>query len=134
VEYETLIPVSKLVENPKYVLEIVDKFGHAVLLDNNAPAYVVSKPGLLPEITQTTGGTEKMPRYYLQDAMRIVLEEADGHQMHAADLADAVYNRRLYLQRDGGKATYNQMRARVGHYPEMFEALPGNIIRLREKR
>lgn len=73
-----------------------------------------------------------MPRLFLHDAMRIVLEEAECHQMHAADLADAVYDRSLYLQRDGGKATYNQIRARVGHYPKMFEALPGNIIRLRE--
>lgn len=29
------------------------------------------------------------------------------------------------------KQKYNQIRARCSHYPEMFEALPGNIIKLR---
>ena len=35
-------------------------------------------------------------------------------------------------KKDGSKAQYTQIRARCGHYPDMFEALPGNIIRLKQ--
>jgi antitoxin Phd len=52
--------------------------------------------------------------------------------MHAAELADEIYKRRLYLKKDGSKAEYTQIRARCGHYPDMFEALPGNFIKLKE--
>jgi hypothetical protein len=41
--------------------------------------------------------------------------------------------RKLYLKKDGSKAEYTQIRARCGHYPDMFEALPGNLIRLKDK-
>ena len=51
----------------------------------------------------------------------------------AAELADEIYKRRLYLKKDGSKAEYTQIRARCGHYPDMFEALPGNLIRLKDK-
>ena len=51
--------------------------------------------------------------------------------MHAAELADEIYRRRLYLKKDGSKAEYTQIRARCGHYPDMFEALPGNYIKLK---
>lgn len=52
--------------------------------------------------------------------------------MHAAALADEIYNRRLYLQKNGNKAQYSQIRARCGHYPDLFEALPGNYIKLKD--
>jgi antitoxin Phd len=64
--------------------------------------------------------------------MKIVLSEAENRTMHAAELADEIYRRRLYLTRDGSKAHYTQIRARSGNYPERFEALPGNYIRLKE--
>jgi antitoxin Phd len=51
--------------------------------------------------------------------------------MHAAELAYEIYKRRLYLKKDGSKAEYTQIRARCGHYPDMFEALPGNYIKLK---
>lgn len=52
--------------------------------------------------------------------------------MHASKLADEIYERKLYLQKNGNKAKYTQTRARCGHYPDIFEALPGNYIRLKE--
>ena len=73
----------------------------------------------------------EMPNYTLHEAMRIVLSEAENKTMHAAELADEIYKRRLYLKKDGSKAEYTQIRARCGHYPDMFEALPGNLIRLK---
>ena len=67
----------------------------------------------------------------LQEAMKIVLSEATNQTLHASELADIIYDRRLYVQKNGEKAKANQMRARCGHYPEMFEALPRNYIRLK---
>ena len=67
----------------------------------------------------------------LQEAMKIVLSEAANQTLHASELADIIYDRKLYVQKNGEKAKANQMRARCGNYPEMFEALPGNYIRLK---
>ena len=74
---------------------------------------------------------QEMPNYTLHEAMKIVLSEAENKTMHAAELADEIYRRRLYLKKDGSKAEYTQIRARCGHYPDMFEALPGNYIKLK---
>lgn len=69
--------------------------------------------------------------YALQEAMRIVLSEAENHTLHASELTDIIYDRKLYIQKNGEKAKANQMRARCDHYPDMFEALPGDYIKLK---
>ena len=81
----------------------------------------------MPVITPAAKAT-----YTLQEAMRIVLSEAQNQTLHVSELADIIYDRKLYLQKNGEKAKANQMRARCGHYPEMFEALSGNYIRLKQ--
>jgi len=128
---KTLIPYENIKTLPEGVFKIVDEYGQAVLLKDNLPAYIIMRadtiqgnPGIFEEPTKTTP-------YTLHDAMCIVLKEAPDNQMHASDLADAIFSQGLYFQRNGGKADYNQIRARVGHYPELFEAHTGNIIRLR---
>jgi antitoxin Phd len=63
--------------------------------------------------------------------MQIVLTEADNHTLHASVLADIIFERKLYTKKNGEKAQYNQIRARCGHYPDLFEALPGNYIKLK---
>jgi antitoxin Phd len=73
-----------------------------------------------------------IPRRTLQEAMEIVLKEVKAMKMHAAELSDKIYRRKLYLKKYGTQAMHNQIRARCGHYPEMFKALPGNIIQLKE--
>ena len=67
----------------------------------------------------------------IQEAIKKVLSEADNNTMQASELADEIYKRKLYLQKNGKKAQYTQIRARCGHYPDMFEALPGNFIKLK---
>ena len=132
IKFETLIPFERLQKEPDEVFRVVDTYGQAVLLKNNAPAYIIMKPQEAAKTTlQQTEPRQKPSAYTLQEAMRIVLSDAKDHKMHAAELADAIYERGLYVQKNGEKAKYNQMRARCGHYPEMFEALKGNIIRLR---
>ena len=131
IKIDSLIPYDSLKTNIEHVFSIVDKNGKVVLLKDNKPAYIVLKYDE-NNLTDTGIGMQEMPNYTLHEAMRIVLSEAENKTMHAAELSDEIYRRRLYLKKDGSKAQYTQIRARCGHYPDMFEALPGNIIRLKQ--
>ena len=131
IRIDSLIPFDSLKTNIDHVFSVVDKNGKVVLLKDNKPVYIVLK---YDENHSTDAGfvMQEMPNYTLHEAMKIVLSEAENKTMHAAELADEIYRRRLYLKKDGSKAQYTQIRARCGHYPDMFEALPGNIIRLKQ--
>jgi antitoxin Phd len=131
IRIDSLIPFDSLKTNIDHVFSVVDKNGKVVLLKDNKPVYIVLK---YDENHSTDAGIimQEMPNYTLHEAMKIVLSEAENKTMHAAELADEIYRRRLYLKKDGSKAQYTQIRARCGHYPEMFEALPGNYIKLKE--
>jgi len=131
IKIDSLIPFDSLKTNIEHVFSVVDKNGKVVLLKDNKPVYIVLK---YDENHSTDAGIvmQEMPNYTLHEAMKIVLSEAEDKTMHAAELADEIYRRRLYLKKDGSKAQYTQIRARCGHYPDMFEALPGNFIKLKE--
>ena len=131
IKIDSLIPFDSLKTNIEHVFSVVDKNGKVVLLKDNKPVYIVLK---YDEKRSTDAGIvmQEMPNYTLHEAMKIVLLEAEDKTMHAAELADEIYRRRLYLKKDGSKAQYTQIRARCGHYPDMFEALPGNYIKLKE--
>jgi antitoxin Phd len=131
IRIDSLIPFDSLKTNIDHVFSVVDKNGKVVLLKDNKPVYIVLKYDE-NNLTDTEIGMNEMPYYTLHEAMRIVLSEAENKTMHAAELADEIYRRRLYLKKDGSKAEYTQIRARCGHYPDMFEALPGNYIKLKE--
>ena len=131
VNIDSIIPFEKLKTDVDGVFQIVERNGKVVLLKDNQPVYIIVKydSDLKPvdEVMKIVS-----PKYTLQEAMKEVLLESEDRTMHAAELADEIYNRKLYLKTDGTKAEYNQIRARCGHYPELFEALPGNIIKLRD--
>ena len=131
IRIDSLIPFDSLKTNIDHVFSVVDKNGKVVLLKDNKPVYIVLKYDE-NNLTDVGISMSEMPNYTLHDAMRIVLSEAENKTMHAAELADEIYKRRLYLKKDGSKAEYTQIRARCGHYPDMFEALPGNYIKLKE--
>ncbi len=131
IKIDSLIPFDSLKTNIEHVFYVVDKNGKVVLLKDNKPAYIVLKYDE-NNLADTEIGMNEMHYYTLHEAMRIVLSEAENKTMHAAELADEIYRRRLYLKKDGSKAEYTQIRARCGHYPELFEALPGNYIKLKK--
>jgi antitoxin Phd len=130
VKIDSLIPFDTLRTDLEHVFTVVEKNGKVVLLKDNKPAYIVLKYDV--ENMDAVNIPDKHANYTLQEAMKIVLSEVENKTMHASELADEIYKRRLYLQKNGKKAQYTQIRARCGHYPELFEALPGNYIKLRE--
>ena len=130
IKINSLIPFDSLKTNIDHVFSVVDKNGKVVLLKDNKPVYIVLKYDA--EGIDVENIPDKHANYTLQEAMKIVLSEVDNKTMHASELADEIYKRRLYLQKNGKKAQYTQIRARCGHYPELFEALPGNYIKLKE--
>jgi len=131
IRIDSLIPFDTLRTDLDHVFSIVEKNGKVVLLKDNKPVYIVLKYDE-NNLTDVGISMSEMPNYTLHEAMKIVLSEAENKTMHAAELADEIYKRRLYLKKDGSKAEYTQIRARCGHYPDMFEALPGNYIKLKE--
>lgn len=129
IKIDSLIPFDTLHTDLEHVFSVVEKNGKVVLLKDNKPVYVVLKYDA--EVMNVENTPDKQTNYTLQEAMKIVLSEADDKTMHASKLADEIYERRLYLQKNGKKAQYTQIRARCGHYSDLFEALPGNYIKLK---
>ena len=130
IRIDSLISFDTLRTDLEHVFSVVEKNGKVVLLKDNKPAYILMKYDTQAVEVDTVA--DKQINYTLQDAMKIVLSEAENKTIHASKLADEIYERRLYLQKNGNKAQYTQIRARCGHYPDMFEALPGNYIKLKE--
>ncbi len=130
IKIDSLISFDTLRTDLEHVFSVVEKNGKVVLLKDNKPAYILLKYDTQAIEVDTV--PDKQFNYTLQEAMKIVLSEAENKTIHASKLADEIYERRLYLQKNGNKAQYTQIRARCGHYPDMFEALPGNYIKLKE--
>jgi len=130
IKIDSLIPFDTLHTDLELVFSVVEKNGKVVLLKDNKPAYILMKYD--KQATEVDAVPDNQINYTLHEAMKIVLSEVDDKTMHASKLADEIYERRLYLQKNGNKAQYTQIRARCGHYPDMFESLTGNFIRLME--
>ena len=130
IKIDSLIPFDTLRTDLEFVFSVVEKNGKVVLLKDNKPAYILLKYDTQAIEVDTV--PDKQINYTLQEAMKIVLSEAENKTIHASKLADEIYERKLYLQKNGNKAQYTQIRARCGHYPDMFDALPGNYIKLKE--
>lgn len=130
IKIDSLIPFEKVKTEIESIFDVVERNGKVVLLKENQPAYIIIKYEASMGLPKNHIN-EDVNVYTLQEAMRVVLQTAEKHTMHASALADEIFNRNLYRQKNGGKAQYNQIRARCGHYPDLFEALPGNNIKLK---
>jgi hypothetical protein len=76
--------------------------------------------------------TQEAARYLTaHGAMAEVLRTAPQYQMRPVDLATEITRRGLYTMRDGRPIETQQIHARAGNYPDMFER-NGPFIRLRE--
>jgi hypothetical protein len=75
--------------------------------------------------------TRETLRLSAHGAMAEVLRAAPQYKMRPVDLAAEINRRGLYTMRDGRPIETQQIHARVGNYPDMFER-DGAFIRLRE--
>lgn len=130
IKIDSLISFDTLHTDLNHVFSVVEKNGKVVLLKDNKPVYIILKYDDT-QVVDVNAIPAKAGNYTLHDAMKIVLSEVENKTMHASELADIIYERRLYVQKNGDKAQYTQVRARCGHYPDMFEALSGNYIKLK---
>lgn len=130
ISIDSLISFDALKTDLEHIFDVVEEEGEVVLLKDNKPTYIILK---LDSGFNKANLNSKSINLTLHEAMKIVLSDSSNGIMHASKLADEIYNRKLYLQKDGKKAQYNQIRARCGHYPDLFQALPGNHIKLIEK-
>lgn len=131
INIKSLTSIEMILNDTEGVFKIVDDIGKVVILKDNKPAYIISKYEENSDVQANTLSGNDL--YTLHEAMKIVLSEAENKTLHASELADIIFERKLYVQKNGEKAKYNQLRARCGHYPDMFEAMPGNYIRLKEE-
>lgn len=130
ISINSLVSIEKAINEAEAVFKTVDEIGKVIVLKDNKPCYILLKYEENVEVPKSVPAAKAT--YTLQEAMRIVLSEVENHTLHASELADIIYDRKLYVQKNGEKAKANQMRARCGHYPDMFEALSGNYIRLKQ--
>lgn len=98
VSLESLISYEKLKTDIDDVFKVVEKNGKVVILKDNEPVYILLK------YDRNSGPIEKIlgpssPKRTLQEAMKIVLKEVEGMKMHAAELSDEIYRRKLYLKK-----------------------------------
>lgn len=126
IDMHSLISIEKLLAESDAVFKTVDDVGKVIILKDNTPAYILLK------YDEKNLETHDKSTYTLQEAMKIVLSDATDKTLHASELANIIYDKKLYVQKNGEKAKPNQIRARCGHYADMFEALPGNKIKLKE--
>ena len=70
------------------------------------------------------------PELYLHEAMALVLKDAPNCRASTSFLSDEIWERRLYWQKDGGKAFPEQMFLRARKHPDVFEIIDKDTIRL----
>lgn len=83
------------------------------------------------ELARAGGADDPAPASMtLHEAMREVLQAAPMRMMRAHDLAAMIDHLRLYRMRDGRVVEPQQIHARTGNYPDLFER-EGTFIKLK---
>jgi hypothetical protein len=75
--------------------------------------------------------TQETSRLTAHGAMAEVLRTAPQYKMRPVELAAEINRRGIYRMRDGRPLETQQIHARVGNYPDMFER-DGAFIKLKE--
>lgn len=118
IKLENLISYEKLKAELGYVFSMAEQNESVVILKDNSPAFTKQKYDA--KANSITKSLAQSQNYTLHEAMHLVLLEKEDHTMHAAELADEIYERRLYVKENGEKAEYTQERARCGKYHEIL--------------
>ena len=131
INIETLIPFERIQEEPDEIFKVVDIYGQAVLLKNNAPAYIIMKPQEAIKANQEQAKPLPYPSTYtLQEAMRIVLWMPRITRCTHQNLPMLYVERFIYTEKRR-KGQIQSNACKVWPLSRDVEALKGNIIRLR---
>lgn len=87
---------------------------------------------LLAAADAVVGRAPKQDDMTLHDAMAAVLRSDPIGMMRAVHLAGSINERGLYRMQDGRPVEGQQVTARVGRYPDMFEK-EGTLIKLKKE-
>lgn len=144
---EKIVAYEDFLSDTEKMMEKAERLGSLIIIKDNKPAfqiYSANQSGSnkeenllstkdLEEVKDNKDTTiEKMfSGLTLKQAVLEVLMKADSKEMHVSEIAEEIYSRKLYRKRDGSKAHYTQIRAMCGQYPEEFETLPRNRVKLR---
>lgn len=90
-----LVTVEKVLNNSSEIFQIVDAIGKVIILKDNKTAYIMSKCEESAEIN--TNKIVENGTYTLQEVMKIVLKEVENSILHTSELADIIYERKLYV-------------------------------------
>ncbi len=93
----------------EYVRELARFLNRKTALDDSAPTIPAAE------------------RLTLHEAMRAILEDADGGPVPARQVANEIGRRGLYVRQDGGRADYQQVLLRARKYPAIFEIGPRGV-------
>lgn len=126
------VAYSRLLESPEDIMDLVDEKGEVIIIKDDEPLYVIQNINQREIKEERSEFQKPVENITLHVAMERVLSQVDGHTLHAAELADEIYNQKLYFKKNGEKANAVQIRARAGRYQDKFEALSGNLIKLRK--
>ena len=86
------------------------------------------------KVTYLNTGEKKRPKAKcktLVEAIERVLAFASRNTLHVDQIVKEIENGKLYYKRDGSVAKREDVRATAQNYPQKFECLKGNNIRLK---
>ena len=92
------------------------------------PQYIL--PHCLCKTARPSGGDATLRQHTLHDAMVIILLERKDRTASTEFLSDEIAQRGLYRQRKGGIAHKGQIAARARKYPQLFQIVAPQTIRL----
>jgi antitoxin Phd len=140
---ESLMSYDEFLTNPIIAMEKVEELGKVIIIKNNRPMFILktfddlesNDESVNRDLSEQIQNHSRRPYRRsggntLREAVLEVFRNSEEDIMHVSDIADILYNEKLYTKRDGSKAHYTQVRAMCGQYPEEFITLPGNRVKV----
>lgn len=134
--------ITEINQNFSRAMEAVEEEGLLIIERYKKPVYVVMKYELYEPLETffnrkkksneidkgARAGMQKQSKRTLHEAMCMVLETAPNKTMRYNELAERIWDERLYAKRDGGKASAGQILLRAKNYENLFEIIDNIYI------
>lgn len=94
------VAYSRLLESPEDIMDLVDEKGEVIIIKDDEPLYVIQNINQREIKEERSEFQKPVENITLHVAMERVLSQVDGHTLHAAELADEIYNQKLYFKKE----------------------------------